>query len=175
MKQVASVVILGVVSLLPCWAQSAPQTDSQSDSQVLQAILVEMRSLHNDVRLSQTTQILLTELELQQTTVNRAMQKRDEAKNRVSQLQDNEKNIAAQQARFEDNAKATTDSQLKQQLTQTLEQFKMQAAMFKGQEQDRANELQDAEAALRREQDTLAGIQDQLNAVVKKMQPANNP
>jgi hypothetical protein len=134
-----------------------------------------MRGIHNDVRLSETTQILLTELEVQQTAVNRAMQKRDDAKGRVTQLQDNEKNFTAQMARFSDAADATTDPQQKKQLTQQVDQLKSQLTSFKTQEQDRATDLQDTETALRREQDTLAGIQDQLNAVVKKLQPAINP
>jgi len=171
MKHAAAFALLAVFSVVPSFGQAPAQTDSQ----VLQAILVEIRGLHNDVRLSQTTQLLLTELELQQTQVNRAMQKRDDAKNRMSQLQDNEKNIAAQLARFEDSARATNDPQQKQQFTQMQEQMKSQAAMMKAQEPDRANDLQDAEAALRREQDALSGIQDQLNAVVRKLQPASNP
>ncbi len=168
MKHAVTFAVLVVASILPGFSQASAQ-----DSETLQAILVEMRSLHNDVRLSQTTQILLTELEVQQTQVNRAMQKRDDAKNRVTQLQDNEKNMSAQLARFTDAASATTDPQQQKQIAQTLDSFKMQLANFKTQEQDRANDLQDADTALRREQDTLAGIQDQLNAVVKKLQPAN--
>jgi hypothetical protein len=171
MKHAATFALLAVFSVLP----GIGQTPTQTDSQTLEAILVEMRGLHNDVRLSQTTQILLTELEVQQTQVNRAMQKRDDAKTKVTQLQENQKNIAAQLARFDDNASATTDPQQKQQFTQMQDQLKLQMTMLKSQEQDRANDLQDAETALRREQDTLAGIQDQLNAVVKKLQPVANP
>jgi chromosome segregation ATPase len=171
MKHAARLALLAVFGILPSFAQTPTQTDSQT----LQAILVEMRSLHNDVRLSQTTQILLTELEVQQTQVNRAMQKRDDAKNRVTQLQDNEKNISAQLVRFTDASNSTTDPQQQKGIAQTIESFKTQLANLKSQEQDRANDLQDAESALRREQDTLAGIQDQLNAVVKKLQPAIEP
>jgi DNA repair exonuclease SbcCD ATPase subunit len=169
MKHAATFAVLVIVTVLPGFGQTPTQTDSQT----LQAILAEIRGLHNDVRLSQTTQILLTELELQQTAVNRAMQKRDDAKNRVTQLQENEKNFTAQMARFDDAANATTDPQQKKQLSQQVEQLKNQLTGFKTQEQDRASDLVDNETALRREQDTLAGIQEQLNAVVKKMQPVS--
>ena len=70
MKKLAAAVVAGV---LGCGVGFG-QTPTQTDSQTLQAILVEMRGLHNDVRMSQTTQILLTELEVQQTAVTRAMQ-----------------------------------------------------------------------------------------------------
>jgi hypothetical protein len=170
MKHAAIFALLAIFSVLPGFGQAA-----QTDSQTLQAILVEMRGLHNDVRLSETTQILLTELEVQQTQVNRAMQKRDDAKTRLTQLQDQEKNIAAQIARFDDSANAAADPQMKKQIAQAEDNFKTNLVSQKSQEQDRVADLQDAETALRREQDTLAGIQDQLNAVVKKLQPASNP
>ena len=48
------------------------------DSETLQAILTEMRGMHNDVRLSQTTQILLAEMLMQRGVVDKAMQKRDD-------------------------------------------------------------------------------------------------
>jgi len=167
MKHAATFVLLGIIGVLPGFGQAT----AQADSQTLQAILVEIRGLHNDVRLSETTQILLTELEMQQTAVNRAMQKRDDAKTKVSQLQDAGKNTAAQLARFDELASANTDPQQQKQMAQTADNFKAQLATMKAQEQDRGNDLQDAENALRKEQDTLAGIQDQLNAVVKRLQP----
>ena len=64
MKHAATFVLLGIIGVLPGFGQAT----AQADSQTLQAILVEIRGLHNDVRLSETTQILLTELEMQQTT-----------------------------------------------------------------------------------------------------------
>ena len=93
MRYGAMVVLLGVLGVGTALGQS-------QDSETLQAILTEMRGMHNDVRLSQTTQILLAELVLQQAQVNRAMQKRDDAKTKVSQLQDNEKNMTAQLTQF---------------------------------------------------------------------------
>jgi chromosome segregation ATPase len=167
MNYVAAFALLGILGVLPGLAQTSP-----TDSQTLQAILTEMRSIHNDVRLSETTQILLTELEVQQTAVNRVTQKRDEARTKVSQIQNGEKNMAAEVARFDDSANATIDPAQKKQMTQNMDRIKSTLANMKSQEQDAQNELQDAEAALRKEQDTLAGIQDQLNDVVKKLQPA---
>jgi chromosome segregation ATPase len=166
MRRLAAVVMMAMLSSGTLRAQ---------DSDILQSILSELRSMHNDVRLGQTTQILLTELELQQTQVNRAMQKRDDARNRLTQVQDNQKNMVTQIARFNDNVDSITDPQQKKNMAQTLDMFKQQLANFKTQEQDRSNEVQETESALHKEQDTLEGIQEQLNAVVKKLQPATNP
>src|ERR1035437_11104456 len=67
-----------------------------------------MRALHNDVRLGTTTQILLTEMEVQRGVVDKAREKRDNARSRVSQLQSTEKNFAAQIAQNDENAKSMT-------------------------------------------------------------------
>jgi predicted nucleic acid-binding Zn-ribbon protein len=145
----------------------------QSDeSQVLQSILVELRGMHNDMRLSQTMQILLAEMQLQQSVVNKAQEKRDGVKNSLEQVQNQMKSIPQQIAQFEERAEASIDPAQKKQMLQVEEQIKGQLPMLKSQEQERSNDLVDAESRLRKEQDALSGIQDQLNAVVKKLQPA---
>lgn len=166
MKHIATFTLLGMLSVLP-----SPGQANQTDSQTLQSILVEIRGLHNDVRLSETTQILLTELEIQQTAVNRAMQRRDDVQAKASQAHESQVHIAAQLAQFEELGNTTIDPAQKKQMTQMQEQIKSQMAMLKGQEPGRTNDLLEAESALRKEQNTLSGIQDQLNDVVKKLQP----
>ncbi|MGA1982183.1 MAG: hypothetical protein ABSG84_06895 [Acidobacteriaceae bacterium] len=141
------------------------------DAQVLQAILVEMRGIHNDVRLSETTQILLTEMEVQRGVVDKALEKRDNARSRVSQMQVQEKNFAAQEAQLEQNASSTIDPVQQKQIAQQEQMFKANIANFKSQEDDATSALQDAENTLRKEQETLGGIQEQLDDVVKKLQP----
>ena len=166
MKQISALVLLGILCTLPGSGQ-APQTDSQT----LQAILVEMRGIHNDVRLGQTTQILLTEMEVQRGVVDKAVEKRDAQRNRVSQLQLNEKNFAVQIEQDDENLKTTLDPVLQKRLADQQQNLKQNMANFKTQEQDAASALQDSESTLRKEQETLQGIQDQLNEVVKKLQP----
>jgi hypothetical protein len=169
---VAAAVVLGV---LGCGV-GLGQTPTQTDSQTLQAILVEMRALHNDVRLGTTTQILLTEMEVQRGVVDKAMEKRDNARSRVSQLQSTEKNFTAQIAQNEENAKTMTlDSVQQKRIADQVQSLKTNMALFKGQEDDAASALLDAESQLRKEQETFDGIQDQLNDVVKKLQPGGNP
>ena len=166
MKQISALVLLGILCTLPGSGQ-APQTDSQT----LQAILVEMRGIHNDVRLGQTTQILLTEMEVQRGVVDKAVEKRYGQRNRVSQLQLNEKNFAVQIEQDDENLKTTLDPVLQKRLADQQQNLKQNMANFKTQEQDAASALQDSESTLRKEQETLSGIQDQLNEVVKKLQP----
>lgn len=168
--KLAALVLTGVLGVGVGLGQTS--AEGMTDSQTLQAILVEMRGIHNDVRLSQTTQILLTELEVQHGAVDKALEKRDGARTRMSQVQMNEKNLTAQIAQDEENARTTLDPTQLKRMADQEQNLKMSLASMKGQEQDTANSLQDAESALRKEQDTLQGIQEQLNDVVKQLQPA---
>ena len=171
MKKLAALAVV----MLGCgvsWGQaSAAGQGTMTDSQTLQAILVEMRGIHNDVRLSETTQILLTEMEVERGVVDKATEKRDNARNRVSQLQMNEKNFATQIAQFEENVKATMDPVLQKRYADQEQMMKSNIANMKNQEPDAESALQEAENALRREQEALSGIQAQLDDVVKKLQP----
>ena len=128
MKQISALVLLGILCTLPGSGQ-APQTDSQT----LQAILVEMRGIHNDVRLGQTTQILLTEMEVQRGVVDKAVEKRDGQRNRVSQLQLNEKNFAVQIEQDDENLKTTLDPVLQKRLADQQQNLKQNMANFKTQ------------------------------------------
>ena len=70
----------------------------------MQSILTEVRAIHNDVRLSQTSQLLLAELGLEQTAVNRALQRRDDFRAKLSQAQAGEKEVNEKLARFDGNS-----------------------------------------------------------------------
>jgi len=167
MVRAAALFVLAVFSALPVFAQTSP-----NDSQTLDAILAELRSMHNDVRLGQTTQILLTELELQENAVTRATQRRDDLRTKLTNVQSNEKNLSLQQAQFEDQASKAIDPVQLKRFSDTLNQIKAQLTAQAQQEKDWQNNLIDAESALRKEQDTLQGIQDQLSGVIRKLQPA---
>lgn len=167
MKHVVCFALLAIFGVLPGVAQS-------QDTETLRDILSEVRALHNDVRLSQMTQILLTEMEVQRGVVDKATQKRDDAKNRVSQLQMNEKSFATQIAQDEESAKTMTLDPVRQKQLDAQEQMlKSNIVNFKSQEDDAASALLDADSALRKEQAALQSIQDRLDDVVKKLQPAN--
>jgi archaellum component FlaC len=169
MKQAAIFALLGIMSVLP----GLGQTD-KTDSQTLQDILSELRGIHNDVRLNQTTQILLAEMETQRSVVDKAMQKRDDLRTNVSQVQANLTSMTTQLANLDDNSNAPTDPLQKARAEQMQQNFALQIPMMKQRMQELSNELLDAESSVRKEQDTLSGIQDQLNDVVKKLQPADS-
>ena len=169
MNRIPAFALLAILSALPLSGQT-----SQSDPQTLQQILSEIRSMHNDVRLGQTSQILLTEYEVQQSAVTRATQRRDDLRTRLTQLQANQKNWDAMIAQNEETADKTMDPTQKKQLTDQANNLKSALTSLKKQEQDTSNDLQDAETALAKEQNTLTGIKDQLDDIVKKLQPAGN-
>jgi uncharacterized phage infection (PIP) family protein YhgE len=166
MNQVAAFALLGILSVLPSFGQA-----SQADSQTLQAILAELRGIHNEVRLSETTHILLAELQIQQTAVDRAIQRRDDLRTKLSQVQGNQKNIAAQLAQLEETSSTTMDAAQKKRLAEIQESLKSSLANLKSEEPERSNELQEAESSLRKQQDALDSIQGRLDEVMKKLQP----
>jgi len=166
MRKLVAFACFAILSAVPCLAQGG-ETDS-----LLQTILAEMRGMHNDVRLSATSQILLTELQLQQSAVDKATQRRDEMQNQVTQLQANQKNMATQLANLEANSTTPADGPQAKQMQQFKDNIKAQSAALKTQEDQRSSDLLDAEGSLRKAQDSLADIQDQLNTIVKKLQPA---
>jgi hypothetical protein len=167
MRKIAAFAVFAIVGVVPGLAQT-----EQTDSQTLQGILTEMRGIHNDLRLGTTSQILLTELSVQQTAVDHAMQRRDDAQSKLSQVQLNQKNIATQLANIEANATSVTDSAQVKQLQQFKDNLKAQTETMKAEESQRSNEVLDADGVLRKAQLTLEEIRGQLNDVVKKLQPA---
>ncbi len=59
---------------------------SKSDTAAQQQILEELRAIHRDLRAGTTIQLLLAELQIAQTTLDRAVQKRDVLKTQGVQL-----------------------------------------------------------------------------------------
>src|SRR5437899_1357365 len=66
------------------------QTTS-SDSPTLQALLTEVRQLHQDLQVSlmriQSAQVLLSRLQLEQVAVSRASQHLDDARSKLAEVQ----------------------------------------------------------------------------------------
>jgi transcription initiation factor TFIIIB Brf1 subunit/transcription initiation factor TFIIB len=69
--------------------------DRESDSQTLREILSEVRGIHEEVRVTETTQILLTELEMQQSVVNRATENVDSARSKLLDVQRGQKLVVS--------------------------------------------------------------------------------
>jgi uncharacterized phage infection (PIP) family protein YhgE len=169
-----AVTLLAFAAIAPCSTQSAAQSQAQttrSDSQTLQAILSEIRAIHEDVKVTQSTQILLTELEVQQTVVNRAMQRLDEAQAVLRDIRDGRQHAADQLARANDALDQTTDPQKKKQWAEEVNAEKDHVADMQRDEQERSDAIPALQQRLRDAQDSLDAIQNQLNAIVKRLNP----
>ncbi len=164
-------------ALILSLAMAAPACQAQTnqpDTQTLQAILAELRAMHNDVRLSETTQILLTEWQFQQATVTRILQRRDDLRTELAQTQADRKRGEAVRDRVQDqNGNAILDPAQKKDNAEAEEHLRSQVEELKSREQVLAGALQDAETRLSTEQSALDNIQAQLTEVMKKLQPAN--
>lgn len=165
----AAVTFLVLTAAIPSLAQA-----TQSDSQTLQAILAEIRAIHQEVKVTQTTQILLTELEIQQSVVNRATQRADDAQSRLSEIKAAEKDNAGEQTRLKDALDRRTDPQEAEAIADKVEGLKRQVVTMATAEQERTASLQTAQQQLKDAQDSLDDIQTQLNAIVKQLTPARN-
>jgi chromosome segregation ATPase len=143
----------------------------ETDAQTLRAILAELRALHNDVRLTAVSQILLTELESQQTVVNAATERLNSARLQLSNMQLDEKRQAADLSHVEDQARATTDSQQKTAMGEEADRLRAGLAGLKVREEAASSGLDEAERQLGSAQDTLDGIQRDLDATVKRLRP----
>jgi hypothetical protein len=166
---IRAVTLVAVFTAVSCFGQ----TDS-SDSQTLKAIISEIRAIHEEVKVKQTTQILLTELELQQSVVNRAVQRTDEAQSRLSETKTGERATAEEQARIKEKLDASTDPQETKALLDRTEDLKRQAALLATVDQERSPTAQTGQQQLKEAQDALDDIQNQLNAIVKRLNPARD-
>ena len=130
----------------------------ESDSQTLQAILVEIRGIHEEIRTTETTQILLTELEMQQSVVNRATENVDSARSRLLDVQRDQKMVVGEVGRTEDRLSRASTPEEKDALTQEMERLKANVAALKVEEQGRATTLQEMQERLKTAQDNLDSI-----------------
>jgi chromosome segregation ATPase len=167
--RVVAAAIFVLALAVPCFGQNSP-----TDSQTLQAILTEIRAIHEEVKVTQTTQILLTELNIQQGVVSHATQRADDAQAKLSDLKEVEKASAAELTRTKDKLDQTTEPQESKALTDRVEELKRHASDLAAMEPDRTTDLQTAQQQLKDAQDKLDDIQNQLNAIVKRLTPSRN-
>src|SRR3984893_15527393 len=82
----------------------------ESDSQTMREILTEIRGIHEDMRVTETTQILLTEFEMQQSVVNRATEKVDSTRTKLLEIQRDQKLVTSDLERAEDHLRRASDT-----------------------------------------------------------------
>lgn len=158
--------VLGLSATMPALSQS-----SQSDSQTLQAILSELRGMHDDMRLTAISEILLAELQTQQTVVNAATGRVNTAGQQLADLRAEEKRVSAALASSQDKLTDSSDTTQAKELSEAADQLKSALAALKAREDGVSTSLQTAESQLRSAQDTLDDIQQRLDTTVKKLQP----
>jgi chromosome segregation ATPase len=168
-KPTAISIMLGVLSLA-----AVPRGFSQAippDAQTLQEILAELQSIHKDMRLTTVSQILLVELQTQQTVVNAAAERVNNTRRDLSSLQADEKKTSIALADLQDRPMNTSDPAQVAMLSSTTTNLKSDLAALKVKEDGLITSVQTAESQLRSAQDTLDDVQRRLNETVKKLQP----
>src|SRR5580704_697162 len=88
---VAGVALLFIGVTSPSFAQTA-----HSDSQTLDAILAELREIHDELRSTRAMQTLLAELQAKQGVVNQALERVDRERSSLIQIQVDEKRTSSE-------------------------------------------------------------------------------
>jgi len=159
---------------------SVVSAQAPSDSQTLQSLLSEVRQLRHDLHSTtvsmQRSQILLHRLEIQETAVNRATQRRDEAQSKVTEIEDNRKELASYIKLSEEQPdsadKNNEDTTARQSLLLAVPQMKAKIQSLDDDEQQAQSKLVEAEEQLRLEQAKLAELEAQLDRLDKSLEDA---
>jgi len=151
-----------------------PATLAQSgndDTQTLRDILAEIRAIHEDVRVTETTQLLVAELQMQQGVVNRATENADSARAKLSDLHRDQKHLEADLQNTQEHLDKASNPDERNALSNEIDRQKSNLAEMKVAERDRTATLQQMEQRLQVAQDKLAAIEDELSAVVARLGP----
>jgi len=143
-----------------------------SDSQTMREILTEIRGIHEDMRVTETTQILLTEFEMQQSVVNRATENVDSARTKLLEVQRDQKMVASDLERAEDHLSQASDADERKHVAEEVERHKANMGGLKIEESGRMTTLQQMEQRLQNAQDSLENIEKELNAIVARLRPS---
>ena len=152
-------------------ASSFGQT-RDTDSQTLREILLELRAIHDDMRVTETTQILVAELEMQQSAVSRATESVDTARAKLNDIHRDQKQVAGELQQAEDLLDKATNADERDGISAAIERHKSNIAALKTAERDLSSSLQDMERRLQSAQDKLADIESELNAAISRLGPA---
>lgn len=143
---------------------------TSSDSQALQAVLIEVRGLRQDLQVSlgriQSAQILLSRLQIQEVAVTRASQHLDEARSKLAEVEVAVKSEQAEIKHFEDeapNAAGERTAQIEEALKRARSDLEVSTNL---EQQRQATEIE-AEQQLRTAQDKLNSLENQLDELVK--------
>ena len=171
----SSLFVLGLLLFsTACFGQTTP-----GDSQTLQALLMEVRQLRQDLQTTtiagQRAQILIyRSLQGQEAAVARASQRLDEARDRLARIQDERKHVAADVKRLEDAAGSTENPLTRRKEAEDgLRQLKTRLELLENEEQQRQTREIEAEQQLRTEEVRLSDLRDQLDRLDKTLENAS--
>jgi predicted nuclease with TOPRIM domain len=159
--------ILAITGAPPAFAQSGG-----AEQQTLVSILAELRSMHEDMRASQTMQVMLAELQIEQEAVNRASDRVEDARSRLIGIQTGLKGTLSRLSDAQDHLSSATNSADQTKWKDEVERTQQAVTMMQTEEQARSSALDEMQTKLRNAQDDLNSTQDQLNALIKKMTPS---
>lgn len=112
-------------------------------------------------------QVLLFEMQTDQTAINRATQRTDDARSKLSEVLEGERRGAADISRVEDSLRDAQDEADKKSLANDIDRLKAGLASFKMMEQDRITALHQAEAQLQKAEDAFDAVQNELGQLIK--------
>lgn len=146
-----------------------------SESQTLQALLTEVRQvrqeLHGSMVKVRGAQIVIARLQLEETAVEHASQRLDDARSKLTGVQGRETHISAKIGSLEDILNSVDQSSefLKPQLQAQLHDLRSELEAAKNEESLRQTAETDAEQHLRTEQGERDTLQAQLDEIVKRL------
>jgi chromosome segregation ATPase len=163
--------VLLVISIAPSsFAQS-----SGTEEQTLASILAELRSMHEDMRASQSLQVLIAEMQIQQDAVNRASDRAEQARSILTTIQSGLKEVTIRLSDAQDKLSSAANSADQTRWKDEVDREQQAIKMMQGEEQARSSTFDDLQTKLRNAQDDLDSTQNQLNALLKKIAPGPPP
>jgi len=159
--------LLNIVLLLALAGSGAGQT-APTDSQTLQAILVELRQLRQELRtksaMAARAQVALYRLQRQDEAVARARRQVDDIRSKVAKLETDKNNKALEIQQGKAATSRSPNPEAEQNFTEVvLPSLKSQLELLQKQEQQARAEEAEAELQLRDEQTKLDGLNDLLD------------
>jgi|HubBroStandDraft_6_1064221.scaffolds.fasta_scaffold915970_2 chromosome segregation ATPase len=166
---VTRVVFIAFISLIPV-VPSVGQTRDR-DSETLHEILAEIRAIHNDMRASETTQLLVAELGIQQNVVSRDTESVDSASAKLNDVRRIEKQQTDRLEEAEERLNKTTNAVEQKNLSDEIEAEKSTIIALKSAERDCSTTVQNMEQRLQSAQDKLASIEAELSTAMSRIAP----
>ena len=168
--------LLGIVLISsPAFGQAPP-----TDSQTLQALLSEVRQLRKELQATsaaaQRAQILFYRLQLQESAVDRAQRRLDDARQKLAQTQAARKEAAANIKNLEDFLNQAENAGAdRKQVEAQIPQFKAQVEALETEEPQQQANVLEAEDQLRTERAKLGELQEQLDRLQKTLESLDQP